>query len=128
MTNYSLYLQPELMVNYCKMIVVSVDNPLTNHEVRDSLAATWPFLCDTDHRMLHELGMEDVTDKFHGEIYRPFTFVLDGNREIYKVYDGWWFVGRPTVEELRHDLRALMSHRPDWEYSPDAKYDFGWRD
>jgi hypothetical protein len=25
-------------------------------------------------------------------------------------------VGRPTVEELRMDLRALMSRRQDWWY------------
>jgi len=25
-------------------------------------------------------------------------------------------VGRPTVEEIRMDLRELMSHRPDWVY------------
>ncbi len=35
----------------------------------------------------------------------------------YKIYNGWWFVGRPTSEEIRMDLRALMSRRPDWVYS-----------
>ena len=30
--------------------------------------------------------------------------------------NGWWFVGRPTVEELRMDYRALMSRRPEWWY------------
>ncbi|MCA1573738.1 MAG: hypothetical protein LC770_04215, partial [Acidobacteria bacterium] len=46
----------------------------------------------------------------------PYTFVLDRDRTIYKIYNGWWFVGRPTVEELRMDYRALMSRRPDWWY------------
>jgi hypothetical protein len=33
---------------------------------------------------------------------------------IHKVYDGGWFVGRPTLEELRQDLRALMlKYHPD---------------
>ena len=35
---------------------------------------------------------------------------------IHKVYDGWFFVGRPTLEELRHDLRAIMETRSDYHY------------
>jgi hypothetical protein len=46
----------------------------------------------------------------------PYTFVLDRDRTIYKIYNGWWFVGRPTVEEMRMDYRALMFRRPDWRY------------
>lgn len=122
MTNYARDLQPELMVNYCKLVVVSVDDPLTNREVRDSLGATWPFLCDTDRALVGQLELVDTSDKIHGPIAVPYTFVLDGAREIYKAYNGWWYVGRPTVEELRMDLRALMARRPDWEYSPDYDY------
>ena len=117
MMNYVDQLQPELRVNYCKMITVSVDDKLTTQEVRDQLNADWPFLCDTDKKLLHELEMVDKTDPIHGEIYIPYTFVLDRDRTIYKIYNGWWFLGRPTVEELRMDLRALMSQRADWVYS-----------
>ncbi len=42
--------------------------------------------------------------------------VLDRDRTIYKIYNGWWFLGRPTVEDLRMDLRAIMLRRPDWWY------------
>ena len=31
--------------------------------------------------------------------------------------DGWWFVGRPTLEELRHDLRTIMAARTDYDYA-----------
>ncbi len=116
MTNYVTHLQPELRVNYCKMITVSVDDQTTTTEVRDSLGATWPFLCDPDRKLLHELEMADRTDPLHGEIYIPYTFLLDRDRTIYKVYNGWWYVGRPTVEEIRMDFRALMSRRLDWVY------------
>jgi hypothetical protein len=27
---------------------------------------------------------------------------------IHRIYHGGWFVGRPTLEELRQDLRAMM--------------------
>ena len=37
---------------------------------------------------------------------------------VYKIYNGYWFFGRPTVEELRRDLRAVLQRcRPDWEIS-----------
>ena len=37
---------------------------------------------------------------------------------VYKVYNGYLFFGRPTVEELRHDLRAiLIKHHWDWDLS-----------
>lgn len=116
MSNYVRYLQPELRVNYCKMITVSVDDKYATNEMRDKLGADWPFLMDPDRDLLHELEMVDVTDPMHGEIYIPYVFVLDRDRTIYKIYNGWWFLGRPTVEELRMDLRALMSRRDDWVY------------
>ena len=35
---------------------------------------------------------------------------------MYRIYDGWFFVGRPTVEELRHDLRAIMQKTSNYSY------------
>lgn len=116
-TNYVTHLQPELRVNYCKLVSVSVDGELDTNEVRDALGADWPFLMDHDRTLLHELEMVDTTDPVHGEVFIPYTFVLDHDRTIYKIYNGWWFVGRPTVEELRMDLRMLMSRRSDFVYS-----------
>ena len=117
MTTYVQQLQPEFRINYCKLITVSVDDRMNTNEVRDALGADWPFLMDPERRLLHELQMTDTTDKVQGEVYIPYTFILDRDRTIYKVYNGWWFVGRPTPEEIRMDLRALMSRRPDWVYS-----------
>lgn len=117
--NYVDYLQPELRINYSKLITVSVDDPVMTTEVRVQLNANWPFLCDPNRRLLHELQMTDTTDPLHGEIYIPYTFLLDRERSIYKIYNGWWFLGRPTVEELRMDFRDLMSRRPDWVYNPE---------
>ncbi len=115
-TNYVTHLQPEFRVNYCKMITVSVDDPMNANEMRDALGADWTFLLDTDRTLLHELEMTDTTDPIHGEVFIPYTFILDRDRTIYKIYNGWWFLGRPTVEEIRMDLRVLMSRRPDWVY------------
>ena len=116
MANYVQYLQPELIVNYCKLVVISVDDPMLSKEVRDGLGATFPFLSDAQKKMITELDIVDTTDSHHGPIAIPYTFVLDRDRTIYKIYNGWWYVGRPTVEELRMDFRALLSRRQDWWY------------
>jgi hypothetical protein len=65
--------------------------------------------------------MVDTTDPAHGEIFVPYAFILDSDRTIYKIYNGWWFVGRPTAEEIRMDLRALMNKRGDWVYRGSGK-------
>ena len=44
----------------------------------------------------------------------PYSFSMGPDLAIHKIYDGSWFVGRPTLEELRQDLRAMML-----EYHPD---------
>jgi len=116
LANYVEHLQPELIVNYCKLVVVSVDGPMLSREVKDGLGATFPFLCDPDRKLIGELDIVDHTDPVHGPVAIPYTFVLDRDRTIHKIYNGWWFVGRPTVEDLRMDFRASMSLRADWWY------------
>jgi peroxiredoxin len=118
LANYVSHLQPEMRVNYCKLITVSVDDKMNTNETRDALGAEWPFLMDQNRRLLYELQMVDTTDPYHGEIYIPYSFALDRDRTIYKIYNGWYYVGRPTVEEIRLDWRVLMSRRSDYVYDP----------
>ena len=48
----------------------------------------------------------------------PHTVVLEPGLRVHKIYNGYWFFGRPTVEELRLDLRAVLQRcRPDWDIS-----------
>ena len=115
LANYVEYLQPELRVNYCHVVVVSCDLPEVTRDFRDRLGATFPFLCD------HELELVKQLDILGGSggLYNvaravPYTFVVDGSRTIHKIYNGYWYVGRPTVEELRMDYREIMSRRPNW--------------
>jgi hypothetical protein len=53
----------------------------------------------------------------------PHVIVLEPGLIIHKIYDGYWFFGRPTVEELRQDLRAVCKKcRPDWDITkPELK-------
>src|SRR5919206_491207 len=39
--------------------------------------------------------------------YVPAVFTLLPDLTIHRAYDGYWFWGRPTMEELRADLREI---------------------
>jgi peroxiredoxin len=100
--------QRELAVNYCKLAAVSVDSPEVNAAFRAGLGATFPFLSDNDREVIHRLDIVDSSDKHHGLIAIPYAFALMTDLTVHNVYCGWWYVGRPTVEEIRQDLRAMM--------------------
>jgi hypothetical protein len=53
----------------------------------------------------------------------PHVIVLEPGLVIYKIYNGYWFLGRPTLEDLRQDLRAVTEKcRPDWDITtPEMK-------
>jgi hypothetical protein len=49
----------------------------------------------------------------------PHTLALEPGLRVYRIYNGYWFFGRPTVEELRHDLRDVLKRcRSDWDMGP----------
>jgi len=53
----------------------------------------------------------------------PHVIVLEPGLVIFTIYNGYWFFGRPTIEELRQDLRAVLKKcRPDWDITrPELK-------
>ena len=122
MANYVRHLQPEFTVNPPRLVTVSTADAFHQREFRRALGAQWPFVCDDERRLIRELDIVDMTDTRYAPIAVPYTFVLDGRLVIHKVYFGWWYVGRPTSEDLRRDFRELMSRRPDWGFSDEWDY------
>ncbi|MDP8972595.1 MAG: redoxin domain-containing protein [Actinomycetota bacterium] len=118
-------LQSELAVNFGKLVTVSTDAPLVGAAFRAGLGAEWPFLSDEKREVIERIGILDETEGEYAYVSQPYTFVLRPDLTIYKIYDGWFFVGRPTLEDLRQDLREVMSGRSDSHYeahdTPEAK-------
>ena len=118
-------LQSELAVNFGKLVTVSADAPLVGAAFRAGLGAEWPLLSDEKREVIERIGILDETEGEYAYVARPYTFVLRPDLTIHKIYDGWFFVGRPTLEELRQDLREVMSGRSDSHYeahnTPEAK-------
>lgn len=108
--------QSELAVNYCKLATVSADPPLVSAAFRAGLGATWPFLSDESRELIKQINILDETEGEYAYRSQPYTFVLRADFTIEKIYNGWWYVGRPTLEELRQDLRTIMARRRDYAY------------
>ena len=109
-------------VGYCRMVTISTDNLLETNEFRNAVAAPWPFLSDPRRIVQKDLNIPEYTDPEHNPMV-PHTIVCAPERVVHKIYNGYWFFGRPTVEELRQDLRAvLQACRWDWDLSlPDVR-------
>jgi cold shock CspA family protein/peroxiredoxin len=108
--------QQELAVNYGKLVAISADPPLVQAAFRAGLGAQWTFLSDEQRIVIKQINILDETEGEYAYRAQPYTFVLRPDLRIYAIYNGWYFVGRPTNEELRHDLRAIMETRSDYRY------------
>ncbi len=108
---------PSIAVGYTRIVTITTDDHHTLQEFRASLGAQWPFLSDPERKVQKELYIQEYTDPDNNPMI-PYTLVLKPGLEIYRIYNGYWFWGRPSVVDLWHDLRALMSEiRTDWDLS-----------
>jgi len=103
-------------VNYAKLVAVSADPPLVQAAFRAGLGAQWTFLSDEQRTIIKQINILDETEGEYAYRAQPYTFVLRPDLRIHAIYNGWYFVGRPTNEELRHDLRTIMESRSDYRY------------
>lgn len=102
-------------IAYARIVSVSVDPPDVNSAFRAGLGARWTFLSDHERRYLDELGLRETTDTLNNP-YWPASFTLYPDLTIRSAFTGYWFWGRPTMEEVRQDFRAITREvRTDWE-------------
>jgi len=108
---------PKINVAYTKIVTISTDNILEGREFKAQVGAQWPFLCDPGRKIQKDLDIQEYTDPHHDPMI-PYTLVLDPGLVIHKIYNGYWFWGRPSVDELWRDLREVTRKiRPDWDIS-----------
>jgi peroxiredoxin len=110
-----LQLHREMEVGYCRLVTITTDNITQTNEYRSGVGAHWPFLSDSRRIVQKDLDIAEYTDPVHNPMI-PHVIVLEPGLRVHKIYNGYWFFGRPTIEELRQDLRAVsMNCRPDWD-------------
>jgi peroxiredoxin len=107
--------QSQVEVAYTRMVTVTTEPPEVQAAFRAGLDARWLFLSDAERRYVDALDLLETTDQVNRP-YVPTVFTLFPDLRIHTVYNGYWYWGRPSMEELRRDLREITrSIRPDWE-------------
>src|SRR5258708_4922734 len=109
-----VHLHHEMEVGYSRVVTSSPDNMLLTNECRDGVGAHWTFLSYPGRKVQKDLDIADYTAPEHNPMIPP-VIVLEPGLVIFKIYNGYWFFARPTNEELRQALRAVLTKcRPDW--------------
>src|ERR1700722_6273707 len=115
-----VHLHRELEVAYCRLVTISTDSIAQTNEYQTGVGAHWPFLSDAGRKIQKDLDIAEYTDPTNNPMI-PHTLVLEPGLRVFKIYNGYWFLGRPTNEDLRQDLRAVtMKCRPDWDITDTA--------
>ena len=107
--------QSQLAVAYTRIVTISTDSIAVTREFRAAVGAHWTFLSDAGRKVQKDLDIQEYTDPFHDPMI-PHTLVLKPGLVIHSVYNGYWYWGRPSIEDLRRDLREVTRDiRPDWD-------------
>jgi peroxiredoxin len=108
---------PQIATGYTQIVTIATDNVFTINDFRVSVGAQWTFLSDSDRKVQRELDIQEYTDPHHDPMI-PHTLVLKPGLVIHTVYNGYWYWGRPSVDDLCRDLREVTREvRPDWDLS-----------
>lgn len=113
---------PQLVVGTCRLVVITTDDWHTTNNLRQQLGAHYPFLYDEKKALRDQLDICEYTDTEHLPMI-PHTFLLAPQLKIRKVWNGYYYWGRPSTGELHAELRELTREiRRDWDLSdPELK-------
>lgn len=121
----------QCIVGYASLVTIAIEDFIGINEYRQGVGADWPFLYDEEGLIRDELEILEYTDQKHKPMI-PYTLVLEPNLQIYKIYNGYYYWGRPSNHELHIDLREISKKiRPDYKIDTDEmreKWEEGEKD
>ena len=102
---------PEVAVAYTQVATIATDEHHELQEFRASVGAQWTFLSDPGRIVQQDLDIQEYTDPEHDPMI-PHTLVLKPGLVVHSIYNGYWFWGRPSVDDLWRDLRGGQQRDP----------------
>jgi hypothetical protein len=90
------------------LVTISAAPPIVPAAFRAGFVALWAFLADEDRVLINRIGILDNTEGEYAFRAQPYTFVLRPDLTFHAIYNGWYFIERLTLDEVRCDLRAIM--------------------
>ena len=110
----------QLVVGTTRRVTITTDDWHTTNNLRQQLDAHWPFLYDEDRTVQQDLDIKEYTDPEH-DVMIPHTVVLRPGLEVQRVFNGYYYWGRPSTAELHAELReATKAIRRDWDITEPA--------
>jgi len=111
-------------------VTITTDGLLHSSGLRLGVGADWTFLHDTERIIQKDLDIAEYTDPQSNPMI-PHTFVLEPRLRIYKIYNGYWYWGRPSVANaiLRSaPVQKTISIGGRWDFMKDValklQYDY----
>ena len=116
-------------VGFTRIVTITTDKLILSNDLRLGVGADWPFLHDEKRVIQKDLEIQEYTDPYNDPMI-PYTFVLEPGLRIYKIYNGYWYWGRPSTAELHQDLREITRKiRPDYKIdTPEMRAKWEQRD
>lgn len=106
---------PQCVVGYTRLVAITTDDWHTTNNFRQQVDAHWPFLYDEERVVQKDLDIKEYTDPEH-DVMIPHTIVLKPGLEVHRIYNGYYYWGRPSMAELHEALReATQDVREDWD-------------
>ena len=108
-------MQPVILVaRYCRSSHNQHRQYHSHERIPVGVGAHCTFLFDAGRVIQKDLDIAEYMDPDYNPMI-PYDIVLEPGLIVYKIYNGYWFFGRPTLKDLRQDLRSLTQEcRPDW--------------
>jgi peroxiredoxin len=102
-------------VGWTSLVSILPNDKHDTYKLKISTGANWTFLADEDLVVQQDLDIAEYTDTHHTASV-PHTLVLAPGLVVDKIYNGYWFWGRPSIYDLWADLRDLSRRvRPDYD-------------
>ena len=108
---------------FTELVSILPNGPHDVFKLKIGTGAHWTFLSDEALEVQRHFDVNEYTDVHHDNAGVPHTLILSPGLRIEKVYVGYWFWGRPSMETLWRDLGEVFARiKPDFDpTTPEAR-------